>query len=71
MYSDLRKLREERGLSVKQLAELSGVPEEKIIEIENGIFPELDAHLKFAKEHDIDPVELFELQCEELDDDLT
>ncbi len=65
MYSDLRKLREDKGLTVEQLAEQSGIPAEKIREIESGFFPEMDAFLKFAHENDITPGKLLEYQAKQ------
>lgn len=58
MYADLRRLREDRGLSIEQLAEKSGVSAEKIREIESGIFPELDEFIQFAHENNMTVGEL-------------
>ncbi len=63
MYSDLRKIREERGLTVEQLSEQSGVSVEKIREIESGIYPEMDEFLQLADEQDMEPIELYKIYC--------
>jgi transcriptional regulator with XRE-family HTH domain len=58
----LRKIRIEKGLSYRELAELSGVSKSGIASIENGKMPRIDTLCKLAKALEVDIEDLFE--CE-------